>query len=78
MVNHSPLQADEDHSGGEAYIKKRKHGNMLKENQPAQSNICLDKYNTGKSTHSHFLLPGSNQTKPSGIDMQHEIPLTRS
>lgn len=51
---------------------------MLKENQPAQSNICLDKYNRGKSTHSHFLSPGSNQTKPSGIDMQHEISLTRS
>jgi hypothetical protein len=23
MVNHSPLQADEDHSGGEGYIKKK-------------------------------------------------------
>jgi hypothetical protein len=63
---------------GKDISKIRKHGNMLKENQPAQSNICLDKYNRGKSTHSHFLSPGSNQTKPSGIDMQHEIPLTRS
>jgi hypothetical protein len=30
---------------GKDISKKPKHGNMLKENQPAQSNICLDKYN---------------------------------
>jgi hypothetical protein len=55
MVNHRPYKQMRITVVGKDISKKRKHGNMLKENQPAQSNICLDKYNRGKSTHSHFL-----------------------
>jgi hypothetical protein len=62
MVNHRPYKQMRITVVGKDISKKRKHGNMLKENQPAQSNICLDKYNRGKSTHSHFLNQGA--TKP--------------